>query len=118
MFEPAVIYGGVDVCVEDLLASAVITTGLGEELAAAQAQAQQRLEAASVGWQGLSAPALSSALSRWADDTAPPALSSALSRWADDTAALLQRLAEHAVGLERAARALGAMEDHHAAALR
>lgn len=102
MFEPAVIYGGVDVCVEDLLASAVITTGLGEELAAAQAQAQQRLEAASVGWQGLSAPALSSALSRWADDTA----------------ALLQRLAEHAVGLERAARALGAMEDHHAAALR
>ena len=91
-----------DVCVEDLLASAVITTGLGEELAAAQAQAQQRLEAASLGWQGLSAAALSSALIGWADDTT----------------ALLQRLAEHAVGLERAARALGAMEDHHAAALR
>lgn len=91
-----------DVCVEDLLASVVALTGIGEDLAAAQAVVQRRVEDASPGWQGLSAAGLSAALSGWAEDTA----------------ALLQRIGEHAAALDLAARTVRAMETEHAAALR
>ncbi len=89
------------VVIEDLVASAVAVTGHGEDLAAAHAAADGRLEAAQSGWQGRSAAALGAVTARWAEDGRQ----------------LLARLGEHADRLCVCAREFGQQDAGGADAL-
>ncbi|MCB1290804.1 hypothetical protein [Mycolicibacterium sp.] len=86
--------------VDDLAAAALAVTGVGEDLAGAFADADGRCSAASPGWQGLSASALSVVAQRWADDGA----------------ALLARLRELSAAVGECVRAFAETEHSRAGA--
>jgi uncharacterized protein YukE len=89
------------VVIEDLVGSAVAVNGHGEDLAAAYAAADGRLEAAQSGWQGRSAAALGVVTARWAEDGRQ----------------LVTRLGEHADQLCGCAREFGQQDAGGADAL-
>lgn len=78
------------VVIEDLVASAIAVTGLGEDLASASASSDARVEGAQSGWQGRSAAALTVLAARWAQDSQ----------------ALVSRMSDHAQGLLTGSRQL------------
>ncbi len=87
--------------IEDLVASGVAVTGHGEEVACRHAAAANQIDAAQMGWQGMSAAALT-VLSE---------------QWTATTAALLSRLSDHAQGLHTSAQGFAEMEQRHSRAL-
>jgi len=89
------------VSVEDLLAAAAAVNGLGEDLAAAHARADARIEAALPGWRGQSGVALAEGIAE---------------RLAV-TAALVARLAEYTQALQTSAAAFSDAEQRGADAL-
>jgi uncharacterized protein YukE len=89
------------VSIEDLSASGVAVTGLGEDMAARHAAADCRIDAAHAGWQGLSAATLSARSDSWLATTN----------------ALLARLSDHAQGLHTSAQSFCEMEQRHSQAL-
>ena len=98
---PAYPYGpSLEVSIADLAAAALAVTGVGEDLAGAFADADGRCAAASPGWQGLSASALSVVAQRWADDGA----------------ALLARLREFSAAVGECALAFAETEQSRAGA--
>ena len=88
------------VSVEDLLVAAAAVRALGEDLAAAHASADARIEAALPGWRGLSGVAAAECLAEWASLTV-----------------LLGRLAEYAQALQTSAAAFSDAEQRGADAL-
>lgn len=87
--------------IEDLVASGVAVTGHGEEVATTHAAGANRIDAAQMGWQGVSAAAMT-VLSE---------------QWSATTAALLSRLSDHAQGLHSSAQGFAEMEQRHSQAL-
>ncbi|WP_431240432.1 WXG100 family type VII secretion target [Mycolicibacterium aichiense] len=88
--------------IDDVVSSAVAVTGEGEDLAAAHQGSDARMAAASTGWRGASAAALSAKM-----DT-----------WATTSTVLLGRMSDHAQGLHGAAQGFSSNEDQSAGALR
>jgi uncharacterized protein YukE len=91
----------VEVDVTDLVASGVVVTACGEDLAAGHLAADGRIDAASAGWRGQSAVALGVLADQWAAGTQ----------------ALLARLREHASALHNTAVAFAEHEQRAAAVL-
>jgi uncharacterized protein YukE len=89
------------VSVEELLVAAAAVNGLGEELAAAHACADARIEAALPGWRGLSGAAAAERLAEWLAVTT----------------VLLGRLGEYAQALQASAAAYADAEQRGADAL-
>jgi uncharacterized protein YukE len=87
---------------EDLLVAGVAVSGHGEDLAAAHAAADGRIDAARSGWQGVSAAALGERAQGWAAATD----------------SLLARLGDHAHGLNACAHEFWLTEQHNAGELR
>ncbi len=83
--------------VEDLAAAGVAVSGHGEHMAIEHAAAASRIDAAQVGWQGLSAAAMT-VLSE---------------RWLATTNAQLERLRDHAQGLHASAQGFAEMEQRN-----
>lgn len=90
------------VVIEDLVASGVAVTGLGEELVAVHAAADRRVDDALPGWQGRSADGLASLAARWTSEGR----------------AVVLRLVEHAEALGECARQLWAQDRDGAGELR
>lgn len=82
------------VVIEDLVASACAVTGHGEDLAAAHAAVDGRLDAAQAGWQGRSALALTGMAARWAEEAR----------------AVVARMADHADRVQECARQFWAQD--------
>lgn len=87
--------------IESLAASGTAVAGHGENVAMKHAAAASRIDAAQIGWQGMSALAMT-ALSE---------------QWLASTSAVLARLSDHAQGLHTSAQGFAEMEQRHSQAL-
>lgn len=87
--------------IEDLVASGVAATNHGEDVATRHAAADNKIDVAQFGWQGLSAAALGACTQSWRSTTTT----------------LLARISDHAQGLHGSARAFAEMESANSQAL-
>ncbi len=87
--------------IEDLVTSGAAITSHGEEVAARHAAADGRIEAAQVGWQGLSSLAMSARAESWRTTTS----------------GLLTRMSDHAQGLHGSVHGFAKMDSDSSRAL-
>lgn len=85
-----------DVTIEHLVVSGRAVTGVGEDIAVSHTAADDRIEAARLGWQGRSAEALDAKAAQWAQTSRM----------------MVRRLADHAQGLHGCANEFWAHERH------
>jgi uncharacterized protein YukE len=90
-----------NVDLEAMVSSAGHVTVQGEDLAAGHLATDNRMASAQVGWQGLSATAMSAKLAAWGNVSA----------------ALLERISDHAQGLHRCAVGFATHEEQSRTAL-